>query len=67
MASNTKQTKFRRALRLKKAGRKAKAKRNKAILHTVSVFLQSPPGTENSLDVDMIRVSPHVLASRHGN
>ena len=28
MASNSKQTKFRRALRLKKAGRKAKNKRN---------------------------------------
>ena len=44
---------------------KAKVKQAKAILHTVSVFLQSPPGTDNSLDMDMIRVSPHVLAARH--
>ena len=44
---------------------KAKVERDEAILHTVSVFLQSPPGTENSLDIDMIRISPHVLASRH--
>ena len=46
---------------------KAKVEQNEAILHTISVFLQSPPGTENSLDIDMIRVSPHMLAGRHRN
>jgi len=40
---------------------KAKVELPTAILHAISVFLQSPPGTENSLDIDMIRVSPHVL------
>ena len=44
----------------------AKVKQDKAVLNSVSVFLQSPPGTENRIEIDMIRVSPHVIAGSRG-